>query len=323
MSHDEIGMRIFAGNSSQTFVEKMCQHLGVEKGQGYAITFSEGNTFVKILEKVRDKDVYIVQSIGLNPNNEFMELLFWIDAFKRSSANSVTAIIPYFGYAKGDKKDEPRVSIRARVCADCLEITGVDRVITMDLHSPQIQGFFKKPVDHLYGMAPLCEYILSKNLDNLVAASPDAGFAKNVRKYAKYLKAQVVIADKVRASHDENAEIMEIIGDVQGKNVVIVDDFTISGGTLVNMAHALKDLGAEKIYACCTHALLQEKGLKALENSPIEELVITDTVENPLVFEHPKVKVVSVSHIFAQAVKIIHDRDSLSSLFEQINPNIS
>ena len=246
MSHDEIGMRIFAGNSSQTFVEKMCQHLGVEKGQGYAITFSEGNTFVKILEKVRDKDVYIVQSIGLNPNNEFMELLFWIDAFKRSSANSVTAIIPYFGYAKGDKKDEPRVSIRARVCADCLEITGVDRVITMDLHSPQIQGFFKKPVDHLYGMAPLCEYIQSKNLDNLMVASPDAGFAKNVRKYAKYLNAQVAIADKVRSSHDENAEIMEIIGDVQGKNVVIVDDFTISGGTLVNMAHALKDLGAGK-----------------------------------------------------------------------------
>ncbi|MBN1372540.1 MAG: ribose-phosphate diphosphokinase [Anaerolineaceae bacterium] len=323
MSHDEIGMRIFAGSSSQPFVDKMCQHLGVEKGQGYAITFSEGNTFVKILEKVRDKDVYIVQSIGLNPNNEFMELLFWIDAFKRSSANSVTAIIPYFGYAKGDKKDEPRVSIRARVCADCLEITGIDRVITMDLHSPQIQGFFKKPVDHLYGMAPLCEYIQSKNIGNMVVASPDAGFAKSVRKYAKFLNAQVAIADKVRSAHDENAEIMEIIGDVQGKNVVIVDDFTISGGTLVNMAHALKGLGAGQIYACCTHALLQEKGLKALENSPIEELVITDTVENPLVFEHPKVKVVSVSHIFAQAVKIIHDRDSLSSLFDQINPNIS
>jgi len=323
MSHDEIGMRIFAGTSSQNFVDKMCQHLGVEKGQGYAITFSEGNTFVKILEKVRDKDVYIVQSIGLNPNIEFMELLFWIDAFKRSSANSVTAIIPYFGYAKGDKHDEPRVSIRARVCADCLETTGVDRVITMDLHSPQIQGFFKKPVDHLYGMSTLCEYIQSKNIGNLVVASPDAGFAKNVRKYAKYLKAQVAIADKMRAAHDENAEIMEIIGDVEGKNVVIVDDFTISGGTLVSMAHALKKHGADKIYACVTHALLQERGLKALDESPIEELVITDTVENPGVFEHPKVKVVSVSGIFAQAVKIIHDRDSLSLLFDQINPDIS
>src|SRR5512138_3227423 len=144
MSHEEIGTRIFAGLTSKGFAEKMCAHLGVEVGLSQTITFSEGNTFVKVLEKVRDKDVFVVQSIALHPNDEFMELLFWIDAFKRASANSVTAIIPYFSYAKGDKKDEPRVSIRARVCADCLEITGVDRIITMDLHSPQIQGFFKK-----------------------------------------------------------------------------------------------------------------------------------------------------------------------------------
>jgi len=316
VANEEIGIKIFAGSSSMHFAEKMCSYLGTELGKSQTIKFSEGNTFVKILEKVRDKDVYIVQTIGMSPNDEFMELLFWIDAFKRSSASSVTAIIPYFSYAKGDKKDEPRVSIRARVCADCLEITGVDRIVTMDLHSPQIQGFFKKPVDHLYGFPILCEYIKSKNIENLVVVSPDAGFAKNARKFATILKAPVAIGDKIRTDHDEKAQVLEIIGDVKGKNAVIVDDFTISCGTLADTARALKENGAGKIYACVTHALLRDNGLKKLEESEIEELIITDTVENPQVFGHPKVKVVSVAPLFAEAVKIIHSRESLSLLFD-------
>ena len=319
MLTEEIGIKIFAGNSSIKFAENMCKHLGTEVGKSQTITFSEGNTFVKILEKVRDKDVYIVQTIGVNPNNDFMELLFLIDAFKRASAGSITAIIPYFSYAKGDKKDEPRVSIRARVCADCLEITGVDRIITMDLHSPQIQGFFKKPVDHLYGMYPLCNYIRTKNIENLVVVSPDAGFAKNARNYANLLKAPVAIGDKTRLFHDENAAVLGIIGDVKGKNAVIVDDFTISCGTLIETARVLKEHGAEKIYACVSHALIRDRGLKSLTDSPIEELVITDTVENPLAFAHPKVKVVSVAELFADAVKIIHNKESLSRLFDDIN----
>ncbi len=319
MSHNEIDIKIFAGSSSISFAEKMCKYLGTELGRSQTIKFSEGNTFVKILEKVRDKDVYIVQTVGLNPNDDFMELIFWIDAFKRSSASSVTAILPYFSYAKGDKKDEPRVSIRARVCADCLEVVGVDRIITMDLHSPQIQGFFKKPVDHLYGMPILCKYIKSKNIENMVVVSPDAGFAKNARKFAAALKAPTAIGDKTRRGHDEKAEILEIIGDVKGKNAIIVDDFTISCGTLTDTARALKEHGAEKIYACVSHALLGEKGLKALENSVIEELIITDTVENKLAFNHPKVKVVSVAPLFAEAVKIIHNRDSLSQLFDSVD----
>ncbi|ANX01270.1 ribose-phosphate pyrophosphokinase [Thermoclostridium stercorarium subsp. leptospartum DSM 9219] len=318
MPGDETEIKIFAGSSSINFAEKMCKYLGTELGKSQAIKFSEGNTFVKILEKVRDKDVYIVQTIGLNPNDDFMELLFWIDAFKRSSAASVTAIIPYFSYAKGDKKDEPRVSIRARVCADCLEITGVDRIVTMDLHSPQIQGFFKKPVDHLYGFPILCEYIKSKNIENTVVVSPDAGFAKNARKIATILKAPVTIGDKIRTDHNEKAQVLEIIGDVKGKNAIIVDDFTISCGTLIDTARALKENGAEKIYACVTHALLREKGLKALEESDIEELIVTDTVENPMVSGHPKIKVVSVAPLFAEAVKIIHNRESLSRLFDNI-----
>lgn len=320
MSLEDTNISIFAGSSSKNFAENMCKYLKINAGMAQTIVFSEGNTFVKILEKVRDKDVYIVQTIGMHPNDDFMELLFWIDAFKRSSASSVTAILPFFSYAKGDKKDEPRVSIRARVCADCMEVTGVDRIITMDLHSPQIQGFFKKPVDHLYGMPIISKYVKSLNLENLVVVSPDAGFAKNARKYATALGVPVAIGDKTREKHDEKAEVLEIIGDVKGKNALIVDDFTISCGTLVDTARAVKEHGAQKIYACVSHAMLGEKGLKALENSPIEQLIITDTVENIQAFSHPKIKVVSVAPLFAEAVKIIHNRESLSQLFDDIQP---
>lgn len=316
MSLGETGIKIFAGSSSTIFTGMICKHLDVEIGKSYSKRFPEGNTFVKVEEKVRDKDVYIVQTIGLHPNDEFMELVFWIDAFKRASASSVTAILPFFSYAKGDKKDEPRVSIRARVCADCLEITGVDRIITMDLHSPQIQGFFKKPVDHLYGMGILCDYIKSRNIDNMVVVSPDIGFAKSARNYANKLDVSVAIGDKSRTGHDEKAQILEIIGDVKGKNAMIVDDFTISCGTLIDTARALKEKGAERIFACVTHGLLGENGLKCLEDSPIEELITTDTVENPVAQNHPKVTVVSVSRLFAQAISIIHNRESLSQLFD-------
>ncbi|HEX2953178.1 MAG TPA: ribose-phosphate diphosphokinase [Bacillota bacterium] len=314
MLFERIG--IFAGSSSVDLAKRMCEYLGTDLGASQTIKFTEGNTFVKIQEKVRDKDVYIVQSIGISPNDDFMELIFWIDAFKRSGASSVTAIIPFFSYAKADKKDEPRVSIRARVCADCLESAGVDRIISMDLHSPQIQGFFKKPVDHLYGLPIFCRYIMSKEIPDLVVVSPDAGFAKNARKFGEALKAPVAIGDKTRTGHDEQAEILEIIGDVSGKNALIVDDFTITCGTLTSLARELKARGAKQIYACVSHALLNDKGLNTLEQSEIEELIITDTVENKLVFSHPKVKVISVAPLFAKAVEIIHNRESLSVLFD-------
>lgn len=320
MSAEQPDIKLFAGSASKEFVAKMCRHLGAEPGLAEAIRFSEGNTFVKINEKVRDKDVYIVQTIGMDPNNEFMELLFWIDAFKRSSASSVTAILPFFSYSKGDKKDEPRVSIRARVCADCLESAGVDRIITMDLHSPQIQGFFKKPVDHMYGMPILCQEIRSLNFPDLVVVSPDAGFAKNARRYAQYLDAGIAHGDKIRTCHDEQAEILEIIGDVQGRTALIVDDFTISCGTLVETAKKLREAGAGRIMACVSHALLGRKGLEKLENSPIEKLFITDTVMNEAAFAHPKVHVVSVAGFFAECVRIIHNKDSLSQLFDSMDP---
>ena len=220
MSHTNDGqIRIFAGSASRPFVDKMCYYLGTDPGKSYTHIFTEGSTYVRADESIRDKDVYIVQSIGKQPNDAFMELIFWIDAFKRASANSITAIIPYFGYAKADKKDEPRVSIRCRVCADCIEMCGADRVITMDLHASQVQGFFTKPVDHLYASSILCEYAKRLGIvnDDLVVVSPDAGSAKRARAYANILGCNVAIGDKVRKGHDENPDALEIIGDVNGK----------------------------------------------------------------------------------------------------------
>jgi len=309
-------LKVFSGSASQAFTEKACGYLGIPVSESNVITFSEGNTYVKIGEKVRGMDVYIIQTIGLDPNNEFMELLFWLDAFKRSGVNSVTAIIPYFSYAKADKKDEPRVSIRARVCADCMEIAGVDRVVTMDLHSPQIQGFFRKPVDHLYVANIFCDHIKSMGLGKYIITSPDEGFVKNARYYANRLGVPLAIGSKQRLSHDETAEIVGIIGDVRDKSAVIVDDFTITCGTLVETAKSLKARGVNEVYAFVSHLLLSKNGVNALNNSPITKLFATDTVDNPNVLGNDKIGIISVSKLFANAIRIIHDKDSLSELFE-------
>lgn len=311
-------IKIFSGSTGRAFASKMCAYIGVELGSSEVITFSEGNTFVRIGETVRDKDAYLVQSIGLQPNDEFVEILFWMDAFKRASASSVTSIMPYFGYAKGDKKDEPRVSIRARVCAESIELAGADRVVTMDLHSPQIQGFFKKPVDHLFARPVLCECIKDMGLDPLVVVSPDAGFAKQARSYASRLGCSVAIGDKQRKAHDERAEVLEVIGDVRDKNALIVDDFTISGITLTDLAEELRNKGAKRILACVSHVLLNPAGRQEIENSPIELLIGTDTVDNPSLSGSSKIKIVSVAPLLAEAVIRIHERKSVSSLFEEV-----
>ena len=308
-------IRIFSGSASLSLTKKICEFLNVPMGKNETIFFSEGNIYVKILEKVRGQDIYIVQTIGLNPNNEFMELLFWIDAFKRSGANSVTVIMPYFSYAKADKKDEPRVSIRARVCADCLESAGIDRIVTMDLHSPQVQGFFRKPVDHLYAANVFCDYIKSMNLDNYVIVSPDEGFAKNARYYSNKLGVPLAIGNKQRLFHDENAEILGLLGDVNNKTAIIVDDFTISCGTLVEIARTLKNNGAKDIFAFVSHALLSEKGIQALEDSHINRLFITDSIDNKVITTSNKITTISIYNLFARAIKIIHEKDSLSELF--------
>src|SRR5437870_5778940 len=234
---------IFGGSGSPKLTLKICEYLHVQPGAGEVLRFSEGNLFVRVKDNVRGRRVYLVQSTVFPANDNFMELLFWIDALKRASAESVTVVMPYFSYAKGDKKDEPRVSIRARVCADAIEAAGADRVVTMDLHAPQIQGFFHVPVDNLYALPVLCDRIRAEKLENPIVVSPDTGFAKRARNYASYLGASIAIADKERVGHTEQAEVLQIIGDVQGKTAVLVDDFTISGATLTEVATGLVERG--------------------------------------------------------------------------------
>ncbi|MBL8025909.1 MAG: ribose-phosphate diphosphokinase [Fibrobacteres bacterium] len=318
----EMKARIFAGSSGKEFALKICDYLKVELGRTEVITFSEGNTYVKIGEHVRGKEVYIIQPIGLNANNEFVELLFWLDAFKRSGASYVTVVMPYFSYAKGDKKDEPRVSIRARVCAECIELAGADRIITMDLHAAQIQGFFKKPVDHLYSRPILAEYIKTLSLENAVIVAPDAGFTKNARKFGGYLGLPTAIGDKTRSGHNEKAEILEIIGEVKGKNAIIVDDFSISGGTLVDLASTLKKRGALKVYACLSHLPLSSKGIEAIEKSDIEKVIATDSIQNVKALTSNKISIISVAPLFAEIIKRMENRQSISDLFDGITDEI-
>jgi ribose-phosphate pyrophosphokinase len=306
---------VFAGSASPRLTKEICAHLGVPVGQGEVLRFSEGTLFPRVLENVRGHRVYLVQSTVFPANDHFMELLFWIDAFKRASAASVTAVIPYFSYAKGDKKDEPRVSIRARVCADAIEAAGVDRVVTMDLHAAQIQGFFRVPVDDLYARPFLCDAIRAEALAFPVVVAPDAGFAKKARAYARRLGAPLAIADKVRSGHDERARVIDVMGEVAGRDAVLVDDFTISAGTLVEAAVQLEERGARSVIAAVSHGVFAEGSMRRLEASPIRKLITTDSVETQPVELSPKVRVVSAAPLFAEAIRRIHNRESISVLF--------
>ena len=313
MSYDE--MLVFAGSGSRKLTARICDYLRIPQGKNETLHFSDGNTFVRILENVRGRRVYLVQSTVFPANGNFMELLFWVDAFKRAGAETVTVIIPYFSYAKGDKKDEPRVSIRARVCADAIEAAGADRVVTMDLHAPQIQGFFHLPVDNLYALPVVVDRILSKGLEDIIVVSPDVGFAKQARRYASLLGTSMAIADKERIAHDEKASILQIIGNVKGKTAVVVDDFTITCGTLTRVSETLIEQGAKAVYAVVTHGVLTEGSVERIDKSPIKQLLITDTVENQPVTFSPKIEVVSVASLFAEAIKRIHNRESISEMF--------
>jgi len=308
-------MIVFGGSGSPRLTRKICDYLKTQPGAGEVLRFSDGNLFVRVGENVRGRHVYLVQSTVFPTNDNFMELLFWIDAFKRASAQSVTVVMPYFSYAKGDKKDEPRVSIRARVCADAIEAAGADRVVTLDLHAPQIQGFFRIPVDDLYALPILCEQIIKKNLPDLIVVAPDTGFAKHARKFASFLGTSIAIADKQHKAHDENAEILEIIGEVRGKTALIVDDFTISTGTLTDAAAKLIERGATAVYAAVSHGVFGQGSMERLERSPIRGLLVTDSIETQPVTLSSKVEVVSVAPLFGEAIRRIHQRESISGLF--------
>src|SRR5271156_1297166 len=306
---------LFAGPASRKLGGAIAGYLDCPLGASETLRFSEGNLFVRVLDNVRGRDVFLIQGTAFPANDNFMELLFWIDALKRASAASVTAVIPYFSYAKGDKKAEPRVSIRARVCADAIEAAGVDRVITLDLHAPQVQGFFKVPVDDLYALPVLSDAIIGAGLSDLVVVAPDAGFAKKARQWSDRLQAPLAIADKRRVDHSESAEIVELIGSVEGHTALIVDDFTISAGTLVDAARVVVERGATSVHAVVSHGLLTASALERLEASPIRRLFMTDSVETQPVALSPKVEVVSVAGLFGEAIRRIAHRESVSVLF--------
>jgi len=311
------GIAIIAGSANPILCAAICTHLGIKPVASEAIRFSEGNTFVRVLENVRGREAFVIQGVANPVNDNLVELLFWIDALKRASATQVTAVIPFFSYSKGDKKDEPRVSIRARVCAEALEAAGVDRVLAMDLHPPQIQGFFRRPVDNLYALPVICDYFSARNLPDLTVASPDVGFGKQATKYAEALGAPVVIGNKERLDHSENARVWSVIGEARGRTILIVDDIVFTGGSLIAVAEALKEQGAGDIYAAVTHGVLTKGAASKLAASPIKEILVTDTVETPFEPPPPNLRTISVAPLFAAAIHSIYKRTSISRLFEQ------
>jgi ribose-phosphate pyrophosphokinase len=307
---------VVGGSGSPRLTAAICAELGVEPARGETRRFGEGTLFVRVLENIRGRHVYVVQSTVFPTNDNVVELLFWLDACRRASAASVTAVVPYFSYGKGDKKDEPRVSIRARVLADAIEAAGASRMVTMDLHAPQIQGFFRIPVDDLYALPFLADGIRALGLTDPVVVSPDAGYAKMARRYASRLGAGFALVDKARPGHGEEVEVTDLIGDVSGREAVIVDDFIASGGTLIEAASKLVERGATSVWAAATHGLFSGDAAERLAASPIEAVIVTDTVETQPVRLGSKVEVVSVAPLFAEAIRRIHARESVSVLFE-------
>lgn len=313
--HPENALKVFVGSANPHLGKLVCDSLGIEVGQSEVLQFSDGNTFVRVLEDVRGRDTYIIQGVSYPVNQNFVELLFWLDALKLASAAKVTAIIPFFSYAKGDKKDEPQVSIRARVCADAIEAAGADHVLTMDLHSPQIQGFFHKPVDHIYARGIIAEYFKKRKIPDLVIASADVGFGKQAFKYGEMLSVPVVIGNKIRTDHSEKANIWNVVGDVKGKNVLIVDDIIFSGGSLIAMTEAVKAMGAKDVYAAVTHGVLTKGAMDKIQKSSIKELLVTDSVEYRFDAVGSKLNVVSVAPLFAEAIRTLHDYRKTSDIF--------
>jgi len=308
-------IKIFSGNSNQSLAHELCQYLNVPIGQALVKTFSDGEVSVEIQENIRGKHVFLIQSTCSPVNQNLMELLIMIDAMKRASAGNITAVIPYYGYARQDRKAAPRTPITAKLVADLITAAGATRVLCMDLHAGQIQGFFNIPVDHIYAMPVALNYIKEKMGDDIVVVSPDAGGVERARAYAKRLGASLSIIDKRRTGPNV-AEVMHIIGDVEGKVALIVDDMVDTAGTLTQAAKALAENGAKSVCASSTHAVLSGPAIGRINNSHIEEMVVTNSV--PLSEEGQKcekITVLSVASLLGEAIRRIHSDDSVSSLF--------
>ncbi|MBA2341315.1 MAG: ribose-phosphate pyrophosphokinase [Pyrinomonadaceae bacterium] len=309
------GIKVFSGNANPELAGEICEHLGCELGSATADRFSDGEFNFQITENVRGADVFIVQPTCPPTDANLMELLVMLDAFCRSSAERVTAVIPYYGYARSDKKDRPRVPIAAKLVSNLISKAGAHRVLTMDLHAAQIQGFFDIPVDHLYAAPVMIGYYQANPMPNLTVVAPDTGGAERARAYAKRLNAELALCDKRREKANV-AEVMNVVGDVRGRSCLIVDDMCDTGGSLTKVARALKEAGAERIHACFTHPVLSGCAVEKLERSDIEQVVTTNTI--PLDWcqsEADHIKILSIAPLLAQAIKSIHEETSVSSLF--------
>jgi len=310
-------LEIFSGNANKGLAEEICKELGKKLGGMMVERFSEGEIRVKIDDNVRGKDVFVIQPTCPPPNENLMELLIIIDALKRASAGRITAVVPYYGYARQDRKDQPRVPISAKLVANLLTVAGASRILTMDLHAGQIQGFFDIPLDHLFAVNVFVDYITSKlKLENYVVVSPDVGGIKTARAYAKRLGVGLAIVDKRRIS-PEKAEAMNILGEVEGKNAILVDDLIATGGSLIEAANALRRAGVKKIYAAVVHGVLSGDAVKKIESSILEQLIITNTIPMDDRKASSKIKVLSVAPLLAEAIIRIHHEESISCLFDE------
>lgn len=305
-------LKIFSGRANRPLAEKIAKAAGVSLGRLDIKNFSDGEIWVKYSDNIRGDDVFVIQSTQ-PPAENLLELLILIDAAKRASTRRVTAVIPYFGYARQDRKDQPRVSISAKLVANLITEAGTDRVITMDLHAPQIQGFFDIPMDHLYASAVFTDYFRKRKIPNIAVVSPDVGGIKMARSYAKRLEADLILIDKRRPRANE-VEAMSVIGNVVGKNALIVDDLIDTGGTFVNAVEALKENGANEVFGACTHPILSGRALERINSSAVKSLVVTDSI--PLRGESSKIELRSVAKLFAEAILRTHNNQSISSLFD-------
>ncbi|MFV0416272.1 MAG: ribose-phosphate diphosphokinase [Chthoniobacterales bacterium] len=310
----ESELKVFSGTAHESLAREICNYLEISLGNATVSSFPDGETLVKINENIRGRDIFIIQPTCPPTNQNLMELLIMVDAARRASAARITAVIPFFGYARQDRKDQPRVPITAKLVANLLVAAGVSRVITMDLHAQQLQGFFDIPVDHLYALPVMMDYIRSIDLENLVVVSPDVGGVKMASAYAQALEASLAIVIKRRRSATE-IDPLHIIGDVDGKNVLLVDDITETAGTLTGAAEMLREHGAQEIYAGISHAVLTNLALQRLKDSEIKQLITTDSVPPPKA-EFEKIRVLSIAELLGEGIKRIHEDKSVSSLFD-------
>ena len=307
--------KIFSGTANEALADEVCHFLGMTRGQAMVTRFKDGEAYVQIQENVRGADVFVMQPTCRPVDEHLMELLLMIDALKRASARRITAVIPYYGYARQDRKDKPRVPISSKLVADLLTTAGADRALVVDLHAPQLQGFFNIPVDHLFGSPVLVSYFRELNLPNLTVVSPDAGGVERARFFAKKMDAALAIVDKRRVEMNV-AEVMHVIGDVKGRTCLVIDDLIDTAGTLVKTAHALLENGATAVYACCSHPVFSDPAVENISQSPITQVVVTNTIPlSEAAQREPKIHKLSIAGLIGRAIQSIHEETSVSKLF--------